>query len=131
MAKDPKPRKVKTKTYTRAQAIAAMNAGADPLQFANHQNYHTRIASWVASGKQIPEGKEAQEELLLSFQGRKRSDLKDAELQPLLDRLRAKHFEPKAPLPKAELILMDPPYPTDHKAEENPIDGPIPGVKEE
>jgi hypothetical protein len=106
MAKDPKPRKVKTKTYTRAAAIAAMKAGADPLQFANHQNYHTRIASWVASGKQIPDGKEAQEELLLSFQGRKRSDLKDAELQPLLDKLRAKHFERK-PLPEKEELVVE------------------------
>jgi hypothetical protein len=93
MAKEPKTRKVKTKTYTRAQAIAAMKAGADPKQFEKHPNYHTRVRAWVLMGKPIPEGKEAQEELLLSFQGKKRSDMPEAALTVLLETLRKKHFE--------------------------------------
>lgn len=44
------------KTATRGSAERAIAAGADPIGFLTHPNYHVRCAAWRAAGSDIPEG---------------------------------------------------------------------------
>jgi hypothetical protein len=41
------------KTVTRAQAERALAAGADPIKFKNHPNYHVRQKAWRKDGRHL------------------------------------------------------------------------------
>lgn len=54
------------KRFSRAKADAELSAGANPAEdrFVKHQNYHIRQRAWKLRGKPVPEGQEAQKDLM-------------------------------------------------------------------
>ena len=64
-----KPQKSREKVITRAHAIKALSAGADPTTFVKHKNCHVRRRAWQLMGRPLPEDLDEQNKFLATLQG--------------------------------------------------------------